>query len=241
MLIHSAHTYLFTGSVCKMSDASDSQNKSEEEVNLSEGTSPSGSYDEGSRSTPSNLPKAATKQRNKRTSESEDVDFVVEEEVTSTKKKVLKKEYGTAAATKPGLQKKAPAKRVPMSKARKSIVPQETMEFTLEPREEEEAADGKKKRKERVKKTIARVIGRPSMMVDDEDEEEEEPAAPPAKSQKLMADAMKSAGHPPSPSPSLHLRLLLPRDPLETSLLLKRTRPQCQRFKRMKSHKCSEN
>jgi hypothetical protein len=101
MLIHSAHTYLFTGSVYKMSKASDSQNRSEEEVNLSEGTSPSGSYDDGSRSTPGNLPKAATRQRKKRTSESEDEDFVVEEEVTS-KKKVLKKEYGTAA-TKPGL------------------------------------------------------------------------------------------------------------------------------------------
>ena len=34
-----------------MSDQSDSQNKSEEQVQLSEGTSPSSSYDEGSRST----------------------------------------------------------------------------------------------------------------------------------------------------------------------------------------------
>ena len=59
--------------------------------------------------------------------------FFIEEEVIS-KKKVLKKEYSTAGATKPGLQKKAPAKRVPMSKARKSIILQETMEFTLEPR-----------------------------------------------------------------------------------------------------------
>ena len=102
-----------------MSDQSDSQNKSEEQVNLSEGTSPSGSYDEGSRSTPSNLPKAATMTRKKRNSESEDEDYVaVEEEVTS-KNKVLKKEYAVAA-TKPGLHKKAPAKRVPMSKARAS-------------------------------------------------------------------------------------------------------------------------
>jgi hypothetical protein len=92
MLIHSAHIYLFTGSVCKMSDASDSQNKSEQEVNLSEGTSPSGSYDDGSRSTPSNLPKAAISQRKKRTLEIEDEDFVVDEEVTS-KKNVLKKEW----------------------------------------------------------------------------------------------------------------------------------------------------
>src|SRR3990170_5025244 len=108
MLIYSAYTYLFTGSVSEMLDNSDSQNKSEEQVNLSEGTSPSNSsYDEGSRSTPSNLPKAATRQRKKKTSESEDEDFVVDEEVTS-KKKVLKKEYA-AAATKPGMHKKAPA------------------------------------------------------------------------------------------------------------------------------------
>ena len=46
-----------------MSDQSDSQNKSEEQVNMSEGTSPSDSYDDGSISTPSNLPNAATRQR----------------------------------------------------------------------------------------------------------------------------------------------------------------------------------
>ena len=33
---------------------------------MSEGTSPSGSYDEGSRSTPSNLPKVATRTRKKK-------------------------------------------------------------------------------------------------------------------------------------------------------------------------------
>ena len=58
--------------------------------------------------------------------------MAVEDEATS-KKKVLKKEYGTAAATKPGMKTKAPAKRIPMSKARAST--QETMEFTLEPKE----------------------------------------------------------------------------------------------------------
>ena len=58
-----------------MSDQSDSQNKSEEQVHMSEGTSPSSSYD-GSRSTPSNLPKAATRARKKKTSESEDEDHV---------------------------------------------------------------------------------------------------------------------------------------------------------------------
>jgi len=51
MLIYSTYTYLFTGSVSAMSDNSDSQNKSEEQENLNE----------GSRSTPSNLPKAATR------------------------------------------------------------------------------------------------------------------------------------------------------------------------------------
>ena len=86
-------------------------------MNLSEGTSPSGSYDEGSRSTPSNLPKAATRHRRKRNSDSEDEDYVAAEEKASSKKKVVKKEFGTVASTKPGLNKKAPAKRVPMSKA----------------------------------------------------------------------------------------------------------------------------
>ena len=38
---------------------------------MSEGTSPSSSSDEGSRSTPSNLPKAAIRTRKKKTSESE--------------------------------------------------------------------------------------------------------------------------------------------------------------------------
>ena len=63
-----------------MSDQSDSQNRSEEQVNMSEGTSPSSRIDDGSRSTPSNLPKAATRQRKKRTSDSEDEDYVAEEE-----------------------------------------------------------------------------------------------------------------------------------------------------------------
>ena len=77
-----------------MSDQSDSQNKSEEQVQLSEGTNPSSSYDEGSRSTPSNLPKAATRTRKKKTSDSEDEDYVVVEDEATYKNKVLKKEYG---------------------------------------------------------------------------------------------------------------------------------------------------
>lgn len=88
-------------------------------MNLSEGTSPSGSYGKGSRSTPSNLPKAATRQRRKRNSDSKDEDYAAAEEEVGSKK-VVKKEFGTAASTKPGLNKKAPAKRVPMSKARAS-------------------------------------------------------------------------------------------------------------------------
>ena len=74
-----------------MSDQSDSQNRTEEQVQMSEGTSPSSSYDEGSRSTPSNLPKAATRSRKKKTLDSEDEDYVAVEEEVSSKKKVLKK------------------------------------------------------------------------------------------------------------------------------------------------------
>ena len=62
-----------------MSVQSDSQNKSEEHVQLSEGSGPSSTSDDGSRSTPSNLPKADTRSRRKRTSESEDEDYVATE------------------------------------------------------------------------------------------------------------------------------------------------------------------
>ena len=50
---------------------------------------------------------------------------MAEEEETTSKRKVLKKEYGTVAATKPGMKQKVPAKRAPMSKARAST--QETL------------------------------------------------------------------------------------------------------------------
>ena len=141
-----------------MSDQSDSQNKSEEQVQLSEGTSPSSTSDDGSRSTPSNLPKAATRTRKKKTSDSEDEDYVAVDEEVISKKKVLKKEYGSAATTKPGMHKKAPAKRIPMSKTRASTT--ETSKPT------EEAVGEGKKRKERVKKTTTRVLGRSSIMRD---------------------------------------------------------------------------
>ena len=74
-----------------MSDQSDSQNRSEEQVQLSEGSDPSSSYDEGNRSTPSNLTKAATRARKKRTSDSEDEDYVAVEDEATSRKKVLKK------------------------------------------------------------------------------------------------------------------------------------------------------
>ena len=124
---------------------------------MSEGTSPSCSSDDGSRSTPSNLPKAATRTRKKKTSDSQDEDYVVVEEEATSKRKVLKKEYGTATATKPGMKQKVPAKRAQMSKARAST--QETLGSA--PKEQVVA---EKKRKERVKKTTTRVLGRSSTL-----------------------------------------------------------------------------
>nr|XP_020164407.1 serine/arginine repetitive matrix protein 1-like [Aegilops tauschii subsp. strangulata] len=133
-----------------------------------------------------------TRTRKKRNSNSEDEDYVAAEEEVSSKKKVLKKEYGAAAAaTKPGMHKKAPAKRVSMSNARAST------HETSKSNGGEVVGEGKK-RKERVKKTMAKVIGRSSMMRDlaeDEDEEEED-AAPASKSQKLMGDAIKMTAEP---------------------------------------------
>ena len=108
---------LFTGSAVSlfiMPDQSDSQNLSEQQVQMSEGTSPSSSSDDGSRSTPSNLPKAATRQRKKRTSDSEDEDYVAEEEEATSKR------VEPAQGTKPGLKIKRSAGRQPMSKARAS-------------------------------------------------------------------------------------------------------------------------
>nr|XP_020156225.1 triadin-like [Aegilops tauschii subsp. strangulata] len=171
-----------------MSEGSDSQNKSEENVNLSEGTSPSNiSYDDGSRSTPNNLPKATTRTRKKRTSESEDEDFVIEEEVTS-KKKVIKKEYVAAAATRAGQKQKLPAKRAPVSKIRQSRVAQE--------QEAVAAASGAgKEKKERKGGRWCELVGPMAEFEkhsSNEDEEEEEPAAPPPKTQKLMGYAIRT-------------------------------------------------
>ena len=79
--------------------------------------------------------------RKKKTSDSKDEDFEVEE--VASKKKVLKKEYGGAANTKPGQNKKAPANRVPMSKARASTL--ETSKSTVGVA----AGEGKKKERKR--------------------------------------------------------------------------------------------
>ena len=106
---------------------------------MSEGTSPSSTSDEGSRSTPRNLPKAATRARRKRTSDSEDEDYVAAEDEATSKKVVLKKEYGTAKNTKPRLNRKVPAKRTPMLKVRASTQEPEK----IDPKEA--AAEGKKR------------------------------------------------------------------------------------------------
>ena len=175
---------------------------------------------DGSRSTPNNLPKAATRARKKRTSESEDEDYVAVEDEATSKKKVLKKEYGTAAATKPGMKTKAPARRIPMSKARAST------QVPLESEPKEAATEGKK-RKERVKKTMARVVGKPSMMED----EEEEVAAPAPKAQKLMGDAIRSGAASSKPKEASKADApkpkSAPRGIQGTFLLERRTRPQC--------------
>ena len=93
MLIQSTSSIIYSQGqqsvICSMSDQSDSQNKSVEQIHMSEGTSPSSTSDEGSRSTPSNLPKAATRARRKRTPDSEDEDYVAAEDEATSKKLVL--------------------------------------------------------------------------------------------------------------------------------------------------------
>ena len=86
------------------------------------------------------MPKAATRTRKKKTSESEDEDYVATEDDATSKKKVLKKEY-SSAAVKPGMKIKSPAGRQPMSKARASS------QASLESQPKEAAAEGKKGRK----------------------------------------------------------------------------------------------
>ena len=136
---------------------------------MSEGTSPSSSYDEGTRSTPSNLPKAATRTRKKKTSDSEDEDYIAANDEAISKRKVVKKEFGTAASTKPGMNKKAPARRVPTSKPRK-VATCETMKFTIESKED---VAGEDKENKRARITIAKVLGKSTMVRSDDEEEED--------------------------------------------------------------------
>ena len=131
-------------------------------------------------------PRQPPEQRKKRTSNSKDEDYVAVEDEATSKNKVLKKEYVTAATTKPGMNKKVPARRVPTSKPRK-VPTGETMKFTIESNDGEAVGDGKKKKRART--TTAKVLGKSTMV---RDSEEEEDAAPAPKSQKLMGDAVKS-------------------------------------------------
>ena len=214
-----------------MAVQSDNQNRSEQQEQLSEGTSPSIGYDEGSRSTPSNLPKAATRARKKRTSYSEDEDYVAAEDEATSKKKVLKKEYSTAASTKPDMNRKAPARRVPTSKPRK-VATGETMEFTIE---SEEEADGEDKKKKRARTTTAKVLGKSSMV--GLDDEEEEDAAPAPKAQKLMGDALKS-GAAAKPKTALKAAPLVPKTAPKRSTrnipAEEENKAQCLRLKKRK-------
>ena len=66
---------------------------------------------------------------------------------------MLKKEYGTTAATKPDMHKKAPAKRVPMSKPRK-VPTGETMKFTIESDACKAIGDGKTIREPHLQKFL---------------------------------------------------------------------------------------
>ena len=121
------------------------------------------------------MPKATSRQRKKRTLDSKDEDFEVEE-VTS-KKKVFQKEYGDVATTKPGQNKKAPAKRVPMSKARAS-----TQEPSKSTGGEDAAEDKKKKEIKRGRwcKKVDRMTEFEKHSSDEDEEEEEDAPAPKA-------------------------------------------------------------
>ena len=151
-----------------MSDASDSQNRSETPIaDIPEaGTSPdpSSSSDDGERSTPSGLPPAATRARKKRNSDDEDSDFVVEEEVTSKpKRKVVAKEQQ-------GQQSKKGTSKVKQSTVAKKL---NLGEATAS----------------KVKKTSKRK----RIVHDDAAEEDEDEEAPqPPQKPKLMGDAIRA-------------------------------------------------
>src|SRR3954471_15361965 len=194
MLIHSTSSINYSQgqqsavSLFNMSDQSDSQNQSEQLVHMSEGTSPSSSSDDGSRSTPSNLPKAATRQRRKRNSDSENEDYVAEEEATS-KKVELKKEHGSRQSTTPGLKVKKPAGRKPMLKARASTkIPDKTTS-----KEPVVAVEKKERKRGRWCKKVDH-MAEFEKHSSDEEEEKEEGAASAPKAPKLMGDAIRSGG-----------------------------------------------
>ena len=71
-----------------MSGASDSQNVSEAHADMSASSSPKGSFYEGERSSPE-LHKAATRARNKKTSDDEDGDFVASEATSRKRRQCL--------------------------------------------------------------------------------------------------------------------------------------------------------
>ena len=79
----------------------------------------------------------------------------------------------------------------------------------------------------------------------DEEEDEEENAAPAPKAQKLMGGAIKSWVAPSKPKTSPKLLLQPPklhqREAPGTFQQLRRTRPQCLKWKKEKEPKCSEN
>jgi hypothetical protein len=112
---------------------------------------------------------------------------------------VLVKEFGTTASAKPSASsmERTAVRKVPLSKKNKIT--------------EEEPP-----KKKRVKKESVNVVFRPTSMRrgDMPESDEEEPAnPPPAKSQKLMADAMKTAApskyKPKAPAPKRSTRNIL--------------------------------
>src|SRR4051812_11485822 len=98
---------------------------------------------------------------------------MAEEEATS-KRVVLKKEYGSAAANKLGLKVKRPAGRQPMPKARASTkIPEKST-----PKEPVVAVEKKERKRGRWCKKVDPMAEFEQHSSDEEEEEEEEGAAP---------------------------------------------------------------
>src|SRR6187399_2080137 len=156
-----------------MSDASDSQNRSESPItDIPEAdTSPetSSPFDDGERSTPSGMPPAATRARKEKNSDDEDSDFVAEEEVTSKpKRKVVAKEQQ-------GQQSKKGTSKVKQSAVAKKL-------------NLGEPAPSKVKKTSKRKRVV---YADPHADAAVEEEEEEAPQPAPQK-QKLMGDAIRA-------------------------------------------------